>query len=84
VDEDALIRVLTEGRIKGAALDVFHREPLPADDPLYSLENVLLSPHCADHTPDWLDNAIEFFLQNLERHRAGEPLHNLLVKGLGY
>jgi phosphoglycerate dehydrogenase-like enzyme len=84
VDEEALIRVLGEGRIKGAALDVFHREPLPADDPLYSLENVLFSPHCADHTPDWLDNAMEFFLQNLERHRAGEPLQNVLAKGLGY
>jgi phosphoglycerate dehydrogenase-like enzyme len=84
VDEAALIRTLTEKRIKGAALDVFHREPLPPDDPLYSLENVLLSPHCADHTPDWLDNAMEFFLENLERFRAGEPLQNVLEKGLGY
>lgn len=84
IDETALIRALTEKRIKGAALDVFHREPLPPDDPLYSLENVLLSPHCADHTPDWLDNAMEFFLENLARFRAGEPLQNVLEKGLGY
>jgi phosphoglycerate dehydrogenase-like enzyme len=84
VAESALLGALTAKRIKGAALDVFHEEPLPVGNPLYSLENVLLSPHCADHTPDWLDNAMEFFLQNLERHRAGEPLLNVLEKGLGY
>jgi phosphoglycerate dehydrogenase-like enzyme len=84
IDKDALIRALTEKKIKGAALDVFHREPLPEGDPLYSLENVLLSPHCADHTPGWMDHALNLFLENFERYRAGKPLKNVLEKGRGY
>ena len=50
IDEPAMIRALESGRIKGAGLDVTSVEPLPADSPLYRLDNVLLSPHCADHT----------------------------------
>lgn len=84
IEEDALISALSEKRIKGAALDVFHREPLPSGDPLYSLENVLFSPHCADHTPVWLDNAMELFLENLERYREGTPLHNVVDGTRGY
>jgi phosphoglycerate dehydrogenase-like enzyme len=84
VNEEALIRALSEKRIKGAALDVFHREPLPGDHPFYSMENVLLSPHCADNTRDWLENAMEFFLENLDRYRKGEPLLNVVEKELGY
>ncbi len=52
--------------------------------PFYSLENVLLSPHCADHTADWLDQAMRFFLENFERFRKGEPLRNVVNKRLGY
>jgi phosphoglycerate dehydrogenase-like enzyme len=66
------------------ALDVFDQEPLPQGHPFYSLENVLLSPHCADHTPDWLDNAMRFFLEQLERFRRGERLFNVVDKALGY
>jgi phosphoglycerate dehydrogenase-like enzyme len=84
VNEEALVRALSEKRIKGAALDVFHREPLPGDHPFYSMENVLLSPHCADNTRDWLENAMEFFLENLDRYRKGEPLLNVVEKELGY
>lgn len=84
VEEGPLHQALSEGRIKGAALDVFHREPLPEDDPLYSLENILLSPHCADQTPLWLDDGMELFLANLRRYRAGEPLANVLEPGKGY
>ena len=58
----AMIAALQKGRIRGAALDVFDQEPLPAGHPFYRLENVLLSPHCADHTPDWLEQAMQFFL----------------------
>ena len=57
IDELAMIKALSERKIKGAALDVFDEEPLPNGHPFYKLENVLLSPHCADHTADWLDNA---------------------------
>jgi phosphoglycerate dehydrogenase-like enzyme len=84
INEEAMIRALSSGRIKGAALDVFDHEPLPAGHPFYKLENVLLSPHCADHTPDWLDNAMKFFIEQYERFRKGEPLLNVVDKKLGY
>jgi phosphoglycerate dehydrogenase-like enzyme len=84
IDEDAMVKALTEGRIKGAGLDVFTHEPLPDGHPFYRLENVLLSPHCADHTADWLEQAMRFFLENFERFRKGEPLRNVVDKKLGY
>jgi len=84
IDEAALVRALSSGRIKGAALDVFDEEPLPQGHPFYRLESVLLSPHCADHTPDWLDNAMRLFIAQFERFREGEPLLNVVDKKLGY
>lgn len=84
IDEQAMIRTLSEGQIRGAALDVFNQEPLPQGHPFYSLENVLLSPHCADHTPDWHENAMRFFLAQLDRFRRGESLLNVVDKKLGY
>ena len=60
IDEPAMLKALTEGRIKGAGLDVFTHEPLPDGHPFYKMENVLLSPHCADHTMDWLDRRCSF------------------------
>jgi phosphoglycerate dehydrogenase-like enzyme len=84
IDEQSLINALSGQRIKGAALDVFDEEPLPQGHPFYKLENVLLSPHCADHTPDWLDNAMQFFIEQFERYRKGEPLLNVVDKRLGY
>jgi phosphoglycerate dehydrogenase-like enzyme len=84
IDERAMIKALSEHKIKGAALDVFDEEPLPNGHPFYKLENVLLSPHCADHTPDWLDNAMRFFIAQFERFRRGAPLLNVVDKKLGY
>lgn len=84
VVEPALVGALEENRIRGAALDVFDQEPLPADHPFYRLKNVLLSPHCADHTPGWEEAAMELFLDNFERFRRGQPLRNLVDKRLGY
>jgi phosphoglycerate dehydrogenase-like enzyme len=84
VDERALVKALSENRLRGAALDVFDQEPLPQGHPFYSLENVLLSPHCADHTPDWLDNAMRFFLTQLGRFRRGDTLLNVVEKAAGY
>ncbi len=84
IDEAAMVRALDEGRIKGAGLDVFELEPLSPESPLYKMENVLVSPHCADNTPDWLDNAMKFFLAQFERFRKGEPLLNVVNKKLGY
>jgi phosphoglycerate dehydrogenase-like enzyme len=84
VDEQALVRALSERRILGAALDVYDREPLPGGHPFYQLDNVLLSPHSADHTPDWMDLAMRFFLEQFERFRKREPLSNIADKKLGY
>jgi phosphoglycerate dehydrogenase-like enzyme len=71
-------------RIKGAGLDVFEQEPLPPGDPMYRLENVLLSTHCADHTKEWLNRAMRFFLQQYQRFTVGAPLENVVNKSLGY
>jgi phosphoglycerate dehydrogenase-like enzyme len=84
IEENAMIKALSEGTIKGAALDVFDEEPLPEGHPFYEMENVLLCPHCADHTPDWLDNAMRFFITQFERFRSGETLLNVVDKKLGY
>jgi phosphoglycerate dehydrogenase-like enzyme len=84
IDEAAMVRALTEKRIKGAALDVFDTEPLPAGHPFYHLENVLLSPHCADHTHDWTEQAMRFFLAQFERYQQGKPLENVVKKEQGY
>jgi phosphoglycerate dehydrogenase-like enzyme len=84
IDQAALVRSLAEQRIKGAALDVFEKEPIPPGDPIYKLENVLVSPHCADHTKDWLDQAMRFFLKQYERFAKGQPLENVVDKRLGY
>ena len=84
IDEPAMIRALTEKRILGAALDVFASEPLPAGHPLFALDNVLLSPHSADHTPDWLERAMQFFLSQFTRFLEGQPLLNVVDKERGY
>jgi phosphoglycerate dehydrogenase-like enzyme len=84
ISEKALLSALSSGRIKGAALDVFDQEPLPEGHPFFKLENILLSPHCADHTPDWLEQAMKFFIAQFKRFRNGEPLMNVVHKKLGY
>ena len=84
VVEEALVRALSENWIRGAALDVFDQEPLPDGHAFYKLENVLLSPHAADHTPGWSESAMEFFVENFERFAAGKPLLNIVDKKAGY
>lgn len=82
--ESALIQALETHRIKGAALDVFEHEPLPLGHPFYRLENVLLSPHCADHLPGWFDLAMQKFLDNFQHFWNHEPLENIVDKKAGY
>ena len=82
--EFALIAALTEKRIRGAALDVFDEEPLPDGHPFYKLDNVLLSPHSADHTVGWPNLAMQLFVDNFERFRNGQPLQNVVDKKAGY
>ncbi len=84
VDQAALVRALTGHKIAGAGLDVFETEPLPEDDPLFKFENVLISPHSADHIHGWLDNALRFFLEQYERFKNGERLKNVVNKRRGY
>jgi phosphoglycerate dehydrogenase-like enzyme len=84
VDEVALVRALREGWIAGAALDVFEQEPLPADSPLWKMDNVIISPHIAGFTPRYDERAAALFAENLHRYLAGEPLLNQVERGRGY
>jgi len=84
VDEAALVEALSTNRIIGAALDVYATEPLRPDHPLWTLDNVLLSPHCADHTGDSHARAMQCFLDNLARFERGEALENVVDKSAGY
>ncbi|MEZ5355121.1 MAG: D-2-hydroxyacid dehydrogenase [Bryobacteraceae bacterium] len=84
VDEMALVEALRQRRIRGAALDVFEKEPLVEGHAFWSLDNVLLSPHSADHTPGWIDQSMEKFIENFGRYAAGEELLNLVDKKAGY
>jgi phosphoglycerate dehydrogenase-like enzyme len=84
IDESAMVAALAAGTIKGAVLDVFDREPLPEGHPLWGMKNVLLSPHCADHTPDWMERAMQFFVDQYGRFVKGEPLMNVVDKRAGY
>ena len=84
VDEAALLEALGANRILGAALDVFDVEPLPAGHPFYRSDRVLLSPHCADRVPGWLEAATEVFVENARRFARGDALANVVDKRLGY
>lgn len=77
LDETALIELLEKNRLRGAALDVFEQEPLPADSPLWSLPNVIISPHSASTVPRENDLLVDLFVQNLQRYLDGRPLVNL-------
>ncbi len=83
-NEVALVRALEEKRIAGAALDVFHQEPLPADHLLWRLPNVFISPHSAGLTPQYDERAATIFEENLRRYLAGKPLYNVVDKTYGY
>lgn len=84
IKETALVNALEQKRIRGAALDVFDTEPLPPNHPFYRLENVLLSPHSADHVAGWEESSMQLFLDNFERFRRGEPLLNVVDRERGY
>lgn len=84
VDEDALARALHEGWIGGAALDVFEKEPLPAESPLWKAPNLLLTPHIAGQTPHFWERVVGLFFRNLDRFIKGEPLEKLVDKAQGY
>jgi D-3-phosphoglycerate dehydrogenase len=83
IEPGALYEALRSGKIAGAGLDVFDREPLPADDPLASLPNVVLTAHCAALTPEATRNSLMTAIENVSRFLAGQALRgaNLVVRG---
>ena len=84
MDEAALISACTSGRLRGAALDVAPREPLPGDSELWRLPNVVMTPHTAGASQYRASRNIERFIANLQRLNAGEPLEGVIDKVLGY
>jgi phosphoglycerate dehydrogenase-like enzyme len=84
VVESALIDALRARTIGGAGLDVFEREPLPADSPLYDMENVIITPHVSGASVTYLDRAIPLFCDNLRRYLDGAPMRNVVDPARGY
>lgn len=84
IDELALTEALRWQRIAGAALDVFEHEPVPADSPLWNLENLLITPHTAGLTDKLWQRHYELFSDNLRRYLAGQPLQFVVDKHKGY
>lgn len=84
VKEEDLVRALAEGKIRGAGLDVFEEEPLPAASPLWEMENVIITPHVAGLHRDNLRKSIEILAENIRRLLQDEPLLNVVDKSRGY
>ncbi|HJQ47814.1 MAG TPA: D-2-hydroxyacid dehydrogenase [Amycolatopsis sp.] len=79
-----LVQALREHRIAGAALDVFDTEPLPSDHPLWTMDDVLVSPHMSGDFAGWRNTLVEVFADNFQRWQTGRPLRNVVDKQLGY
>jgi phosphoglycerate dehydrogenase-like enzyme len=84
IDERALILALREGSIAGAGLDVTEEEPLPSDSPLYSMPNVILTPHISGNSIHYDARLAALFADNLKRYRSGKELQNLYEPSRGY
>jgi len=84
IRQAALIEALQSGRLAGAALDVFETEPLPPDNPLWGMANVILTPHCSSVYDGWDRRSMEMFCDNLDRWRRGQPLENVVDPARGY
>jgi len=84
VREADLTIALQLGIIKGAGLDVFEAEPLPADSPLWAMDNVIITPHLAAISPCYLDRAVKLFVDNLTRYTQNREMFNIVDKKKGY
>ena len=84
IDQDAFYSALSNHRIEGACLDVFEEEPLPADNPMWDLDNVIISPHSASTVQTENASLVELFLENFVNWRKGLPLRNLYNRVTGY
>jgi phosphoglycerate dehydrogenase-like enzyme len=84
IDDAAVIEALADGRLGGAALDVFTREPLDPSSPYWEIPNVIVTPHVAGAMDDYWTPLVELFAENLRRFERGEPLLNVVDKAAGY
>jgi len=84
VRQAALLEALKSGKLKGAVLDVFETEPLPKDNPLWDMPNVIVTPHCSSVYDGWEQRSVELFCDNIDRWKRGEPLRNVVDPGRGY
>jgi phosphoglycerate dehydrogenase-like enzyme len=86
LDQKALERMLREGKLAGAALDVFEQEPIPADDPLWDCPNLVITPHMAGNmTLDYTTEKItDQFLEDLDNYAAGRPLKHTVDRKRAY
>ena len=80
IDETALVRLIGDGEIAGAGLDVFETEPLPPAHPLWRMPDVILTPHTAAASPRVAERHLETVLDNVRRFAAGQPLRNVVDK----
>ena len=84
VDEAALIRALQSGHLGGAYLDVFEREPLPAESPLWDMPNVMITAHSGAGSTDRDERVVQIFVENVRRYLDGTPMLNLYDRSRGY
>ncbi|HLF77945.1 MAG TPA: NAD(P)-dependent oxidoreductase, partial [Dehalococcoidia bacterium] len=84
IDGDAIVRALQQGKIAGAGLDVTPVEPLPADNPLWSMPNVMITPHTAGASQFRARRNVGRFIKNLRHYRANEPLEGEIDKQKGF
>jgi len=84
VDENAVADMLKEGRLRGAALDVFAEEPLPESSDLWVIPNLIITPHVAGLVSDYLDRVLQIFTENMKRLENGRPLINEIDRARGY
>jgi phosphoglycerate dehydrogenase-like enzyme len=84
IDQAALLEALKSGKLAGAALDVFPEEPLPPNNPLWQMPNVIITPHISGSSPHYEERAVDLFSENLHRYLGGLPLYNLFDPHRGY
>lgn len=84
IDEGALIQALRNGRIAGAALDVFETEPLPQDHPFWAEPNILITPHCSGNFSGFWPRSRDLIAENIRAFREGKSLRNVVDKKRGY